>query len=188
MQLSERVGRIAAMMSELPPGPLAALRRMDPAGPGTGAFWLLANHGGFLDARPEPWMRLVRIMAILIPRGEPGQRPRLHDPQRRLGTVLCDGGDLDWPGTGQKQLRPFVSEARLAQLLAQRPVQRRITLERLARMLASSPGRQTGLNCTDLAALVLAESNGKQPAMLARDYYRRLDSATRKNTQQEATE
>ena len=185
MLLSERVAQIADTMSRLPPGPLAALRRMDPAGPGTAAFWQLASRGGLLDAEPEPWMRLVRIMAILVPPGEPGQRPPLHNPKRGLGTVLCDGGDPGWPETGQSQ--PVVSETRLAHLLAQRPEQRRRTLERVARMLAQPPGLKAGVNCTDLAVLVLTRNNGNQLARLAQSYYRRLDSARRKNTEQEAT-
>ena len=135
---------------------------------------------------PEPWMRFVKIMAILTPRGGPADRPRVHDPKRPLGEVLCNGGDpVGWPGSETLDPRPFISESRLARLLAQHPEKRAATLERFARMLAGRRDPQTGINCADIAALVLDSGNKSTLATLARHYYRRLDRASRRATQQE---
>ena len=127
-------------------------------------------------------MRVVKIMAILTPKGEPAGPPPLHDKSRSLGTVLCDGGHRDWSAAGDT---PFLSETRLARLLAQRPEQRAEALERLARALATKRDPKIGINCADIAALLLdsnRESNNLRK--LAQKYYQRLDSAKR-NTERE---
>ena len=185
MELSETVERLSKEISGLAPGPLAELRRMDVNGPGAAAYWILAGRCGFLNAPIEPWMRIVKIMAILTPRGEPDQRPATHDAKRRFGAALCDGGDSGWPGAETGQRHPFVSETRLARLIAQRHDQRPATLERLARMLARQRDPQTGINCIDIAALVLDSDNRAQLTALARQFYQRLDRANRSTAQQE---
>ena len=187
MKLNEAVECLSKEMSGLGPGPLAELRRMDVNGPGAAAYWNLAARCGFLNSQTEPWMQFVKIMAILTPRGDPGHRPRLHDPSRRLGAALCEGGDPEWPSTGSGEPRPYISETRLARLLAQRPDQRVVTLERLARMLARQRDPQTGINCNEIAALVLDSNNKTQLRELARQYYQRLDRANRTAAAQQET-
>ena len=185
MKLSETVECLSREMSGLAPGPLAELRRMDVNGPGTAAYWTLAGRCGFLNSPIVPWMRIVKIMAILTPRGEPASRPPTHDAKRRLGAVLCDGGDTGWPGAATGQQHPFVSETRLARLITQRHDRRPATLERLARMLATQRDPQSGINCIDIAALVLGSDNNSQLTALARQFYQRLDRANRITAQQE---
>ena len=185
MKISEKVSCLASEMSALTSGSLAELRRMDVGGPGTMGYWLLARRCGFLHANANRWMRFVKILAILIPRGELGGRKSLHDPSRHFGAVLCDGGDPNWPSAETGYPRPFVSETRLARFLAQRPDLRPATLERFARMLASQRDPHAGLNCIDVAALALVFDANDLPKNIARRYYQRLDLATRTDKQQE---
>jgi CRISPR system Cascade subunit CasB len=143
----------------------------------------------------------VHILAILTPKGErdydkrpheakqtPGEvreqhgRDRLHDPKRSLGEALCDGGDPNWTLAGAA--RPVLSEARLARLLATPAEQRGEALTRLARMLATRRDRASGVNCVEIAALLLSHDAKSNLQQIARAYYRRLDSALR-NAEQE---
>ena len=119
-------------------------------------------------------MTLVRILAILTPKGDPSERHDLHDPQRRFGTVLCDGGDPAWPGPGSGRPSPVFSERRLAQLMAARGPQRAVLLERAARRLARTRSPNSGVNVVDIASTLLQPDNGRQ---LAEPYYGRLDRA-----------
>ena len=159
----------ATWMQRLDPGPLAELRRMD-AGTGAPAFWrLLAWHPDTLGRRLETWMEIIRILALLMPKGDPEGRPWLHKRGRRLGTVLCDGGDPQWSGP-----EPAFSERRLAQLLATRGPQRIIAVQRAARMLAPRLTAGSGIDTADIALAVLDPDNARR---LAEPYYRRLDRA-----------
>ena len=181
MSLTQKINSLSKEMKLLGAGPLAELRRMAVDGPGTTDFWHLAGLSGFLEDRQhtDSWMRIVKIMAILTPKGEPAERHFLHDERRSLGEVLCDGGHRDWP-TADAAARPFLSETRLARFLAQRPEQRTETLERQARALAAKRDPKIGINCVDIAALLL--SSDRKPnhlRKLARKYYQRLDSAKR---------
>ena len=177
MSLEHTLNNLSQGMNQLGTGPLAELRRMAVDGPGTVDFWHLANCYCFESANTDSWMRIVKIMAILTPRGEPAGRPPLHDKNRSLGKVLCDGGRSDWSAASDT---PFLSETRLARFLAQRPEQRAEALERQARALAAKRDPQIGINCADIAALLL--SSDRKPhhlRKLARTYYQRLDSTTR---------
>lgn len=185
--LEQKINDLSQKMNRLGTGPLAELRRMAVDGPGTTDFWHLAGLCGFLEDKKhtDPWMRIVKIMAILTPRGEPAKRHSLHDKHRSLGEVLCDGGHRDWPAAGAA-VRPLLSETRLARFLAQRPEQRAEALERQARALATRRDPQTGINCVDIAALLLCPDNESYHLRkLARTYYRRLDSAARKTKEEE---
>ena len=182
MRLDKTIMRLSAEMHRLGTGDLAELRRMDANGPGVAAYWHLATKCGFLDSWTDTWMCIVRIMAILSPKGEGTGGPALHDPKRRLGAVLCDGGDPGWAGA-----RPVVSEQRLARFLAVSPVRRADGLERVARMLAARRKPDRGINCADIARLLLFPDDGSPPRDLAREYYRRLDSATGKSGQEDHT-
>ena len=185
MPLKQTINSLSQTMNRLGAGPLAELRRMAVDGPGTTDFWHLAGLCGFLEDKQHTdyWMRIVKIMAILTPRGEPAGRPPLHDKSRYLGQVLCDGGHHDWSAASDT---PFLSETRLARFLAQRPGQRAEGLERQARALAARRDPQIGINCADIAALLLYPDN-ESPHLrnLARTYYRRLDSAARKTKEEE---
>ena len=154
----------------LDPGPLAELRRMEP-GIAAPAFWrLAARHPDTIGARPEEWMEIIRILAILTPKGAPENRPALHDASRALGAVLCDGGDPGWSGD-----RPVISERRLAQLLAARGPSRVVALTRAARALARSRPPQAGL---DVRAVAWAILHPAGTARIAEHYYRRLDRSS----------
>ena len=183
--LEQKINRLSQSMKQLGTGPLAELRRMAADGPGTTDFWHLAGLCGFLEDKQhtDPWMRIVKIMAILTPKGEPVGRPLLHDKSRSLGTILCDGGRHDWSAASDT---PFLSETRLARFLTQRPEQRAEALERQARALAARRDPQIGINCADIAALLLYPDNESHHLReLARTYYRRLDSAARKTKEEE---
>ena len=185
--LEQKINRLSQAMKQLGTGPLAELRRMAVDGPGTTDFWRLAGFCGFLEDqnRTDAWMRIVKIMAILTPKGEPADRLPPHNKSRSLGTVLCDGGHDPWPTAGAAA-RPFLSETRLARFLAQRPEQRAETLERQARALATRRDPQIGINCADIAALLVYPDNESHHLRnLARTYYRRLDSAAPKTKEEE---
>ena len=168
----------AKWLQDLPPGPLAELRRMtdDEAAP---EFWrLVARYPGTIGRRDREreWIAIVRILAILTEKGDPQARRPLHDPNRNLGAVLCDGGDREWPPSGGGPPRPAFSERRLAQLMAARGPQRAVLLERAARALARSRNPARGINVIDIAYALLKPDNRRQ---LADPYYRRLDRAER---------
>ena len=173
----------AARLRHLEPGPLAELRRMK-SGADAPFFWrLAARHPDTIGrAKVEkPWTEVLRILAILTPKGDPESRLSLHNPRRRLGEVLCDGGDPDWVGP-----RPLVSELRLARLLSARGPQRAELLRHAARMIAHSR-RDVGVDVADIAMVLLHPSDGRR---LAEPYYRRLDraEAAARNSEEGATE
>jgi hypothetical protein len=175
--LDDRIAAIARTLRGLDPGPLAELRRMEPDGPGTAHFWRLHAEHEFADRDMAAWRAIVRIMAILCPKGAPDTRGHLHDRKRPLGEALCDGGDPGWPGDGAA--RPVLSEKRLAHFLALPPAARPEALERMARMLARSRSEESGIDCTGLARLLLEPNNPELPGRIARAYYDRLDRAER---------
>ena len=75
MSLEHTLDNLSQGMNQLGTGPLAELRRMAVDGPGTLDFWRLADRYGFLEhPRTTSWMQIVKIMAILIPKGEPAGR------------------------------------------------------------------------------------------------------------------
>jgi len=169
----------ARTMQHLDPGPLADCRRMDGQA-GAPAFWrLAARHPDTIGhpGRAAEWMAIVRILAILTPKGDPANRPDLHDAKRRLGAVLCDGGDPAWTGPS-----PVFSERRLAQLMAARGPQRAVLLTRAARMLARSRSSDSGVDVVDIALTLLQPENGRR---LAESYYHRLDRAEQATTKSE---
>ena len=182
--LEQKINYLSQTMNRLGTGPLADLRRMAVDGPGTTDFWHLANRYGFLESsNTDSWMRIVKIMAILTPRGEPAGRLPLHNKNQSLGKVLCDGGRNDWSAASDT---PFLSETRLARFLAQRPEQQTETLERQARALAAKRNPDIGINCADIAALLLYPDNESHHLRnLTRAYYQRLDSAARKTKEEE---
>lgn len=167
----------ATELHRLAPGPLAQLRRMNgrTAGP---MFWRLAARYPRMigsKAKQGEWVAILRILATLTEKGDPDQRRRLHDADRPLGEVLCDGGTRDnWPSKGGGEPRPVFSESRLLQLLSARGPQRAVLLERAARALVRSREPGCGINVVDIAFAVLRPADSRR---LAEPYYRRLDRA-----------
>ncbi|MCY4327814.1 MAG: hypothetical protein OXC53_09535, partial [Rhodobacteraceae bacterium] len=167
---------VAHWLRILPPGPLAELRRMTAEMPAPQFWRLTARHPGTIGraGREAEWVAIIRMIAILMDKGTPDERRPIHDRKRRLGEVLCDGGDPSWgSGTGIPP-RPAFSENRLAQLIAARGTQRSVHLERAVRAIASSRSPGTGVNVVDIAFTIL---NPRDTRILAETYYRRLDRA-----------
>jgi len=157
----------ARALQHASPGDLAAMRRMREDA-GAPLFWRLAARHPVIDRNPDAWIAIARMLALLTPTGQPSSRPPLHDASRRLGAVLCDGGDRTWSGP-----TPMLSEARLARLLAARGKARRVALERALRMLANRRPPGPLVNVPDIAWAVLNPAGDR----IARDYYARLDRA-----------
>lgn len=165
---------VANITQRLAPGSLAELRRMTAGG--APCFWrLAAQHPATIGnpTKQDQWMDIVRMIALLTPKGDPEKRPALHAPARRFGEVLCDGGDPDpeWKGP-----QPLFSERRLTQLMAARAPLRSVLLTRAARIVARSRLPADGVNVVDLACVVLRPDDER---LLAEPYYRRLDRAER---------
>ena len=168
----------AKMLQHLDPGQMAELRRIRTASTGSPGFWrLAARHPETIGRQQETWMAIIRILAILTPKGDAAKRPPLHNAKRRLGEVLCDGGDPGWPHSNP--LRPVLSERRLAQLMAARERQREVLLERAARAINRTLQSASGVNVVDIAWTLLDHDSGRIGRRLAESYYRRLDRADR---------
>lgn len=154
--LGSTIGKLATAMLRLDPGELARLRRMQTNGPGELAFWRLAVE--FSLRTDDRGLQLVRILALLAPKGDPASRSSFHDFERRsLGAALADAR---------------YSEARLARFLELPFDKRGEALERMARLLRAK--RVLPVNCLDIACLLLSD-DVKHPRKLAQDYYRRFD-------------
>ena len=167
----------AHMLEKLEPGPLAELRRMN-ISVGAAGFWrLAAQHPDAINNSLEDWMSIVRILAILTPKGDPAKRKPLHDARRRLGEVLCDGGDPNWPDSNPP--RPVLSEQRLARLMAARGKQRGVLLHRAVSAISRTRQQDSGVNVTDIAWTLLDSDIGRTGRRIAESYYRRLDRAER---------
>ena len=162
----------AATLRQLGPGLLAELRQMR-AGVGASVFWRLASkHPGTIGQpdREREWMAIVRALAILTPR----EGIQLHNGARRLGAVLCDGGDPGWPGNAERP-HPALSERRLALLMRAHGAQRTALFERAARSLSRTIIPGSGVNVPDIAYALL-QPDSHDP-FLARAYYQRLNRA-----------
>ena len=167
----------AYMLEKLEPGPLAELRRMNISA-GAAGFWrLAARHPDTINNSLEDWMAIVRILALLTPKGDPAKRKPLHDAKRRLGEVLCDGGDPNWPASNPP--RPVLSEQRLARLMAARGEQRGVLLHRAVRAISRTRQQDSGLNVVDIAWTLLDSDIRRIGRRIAEHYYRRLDRAER---------
>ncbi|MHB1938453.1 MAG: hypothetical protein ACYCOR_17995 [Acidobacteriaceae bacterium] len=182
--LEETIESISAKLLSLDPGPLADLRRMEPDGPGTPIFWRMVAQYELRDCDLNAWKQIIRMMALLTPRGHRGADVRLHDRRQHLGAVLCDGGTPTWPPPGPEP-KPVYSEARLARFLATPAAQRGEALERMARLLARSRSQQNGVNCIEVARLLLRQDEAYPLQDVAKHYYARLDRAAYQTKQEE---
>lgn len=177
--VAETARAAAMLLRRLDPGALAELRRMRAPSAGVPAYWSLATqHTQTIGNRHDEWMTILRILAVLTPRGDPENRPPLHDPGRRLGAVLCDGGDPDWGPVGDS-IRPAISERWLAQLMASRGRQRQVLLERAVRGIARTRRPDRGVNVVDVAWWLLDGDPVRASRHLAESYYRRRDRIER---------
>ena len=127
-------------------------------------------------------MAVLRMLARLTPLNlAPAERPGLHNPVRPLGALLCDGGAAkDWAMTTEP--RPFLSERRLAWLIAARGARRLQLLERAVTGLARRAALHTGHESTrglDLRDLATAALGTMEPRRLAEPYYAVLERAGR---------
>ena len=127
-------------------------------------------------------MAVLRMLVRLTPLHlAPAQRPSLHNPARPIGALLCDGGDAkDWTMTTDP--RPFLSERRLAWLIAARGARRLQLLERAVTGLARRAILLTGHDSTrglDLRDLATAALDTTDPRRLAEPYYAMLERAGR---------
>jgi len=184
--LEETIAVLSAKLLALDPGPLSELRRMEPDGVGTSMFWRLVATLDLPVLKTSEWMQIVRILAVLTPKSAQNASVRLHDRSFRLGRILCDGGNPAWP-TDPQNPRPALSEQRLARLLVTPASQRGEALERIARMLARSRSPEVGINCTEIALLLLGPSNPLPLQDVARSYYARLDYADRDSNKAKET-
>lgn len=164
------IAKLSAAMHSLSLGDLSDLRRMNPGEAGPSAFWRLAVVSGCSEdvGKTDIWMRIIKIIAILTPKGERTGDP-IHDAKRSFGAALCDGGDPRWSGSS-----PLLSESRLMRFLAERN-RRGDALERIARMLAAKRKSNDGINCNTIAELLLFPDSPHAPREIARAYYQRLD-------------
>jgi CRISPR system Cascade subunit CasA len=170
------VDRLAVKLLEFAPGPLAELCRMEPSGPGGTVFWWLVAEAGIPDLPQQlpAWIQLVRILAILTPKGVRSPTVQLQDSQRRLGEVLCDGGNPRWSAQPTSDMRPVYSEARLARFLSLPTNDRGTALETIARILTRTRSPEVGIQCKDFANLLLHPSDPRPIHDLARFYFTRL--------------
>ncbi|MBU0726654.1 MAG: type I-E CRISPR-associated protein Cse2/CasB [Alphaproteobacteria bacterium] len=175
------------MRFDLDPGAMARLRRMEVDSAGEADYWRLAAQCGFLQQNQDKWRRIVKLMALMCGKGEVGQRGALHDTRRGLGAALCDGGDLHWSPGPAGDGRPVLSETRFARFLEISPAGRYEALERLMRWLAAHRNSDSGVNCAEIAELILFPDPVRRLRQIARDYYRRLDfQSTKTETPEEA--
>lgn len=168
-------------MRHLSPGGMAELRRMDAETPAP-ALWRIAVRCPVMLADHANWVTLLRIFALLVPKGElpPEGRPKLHNRKRPFGEVLCDGGDPGWTPQGDNP-DGVLSERRLMQLLASRGPARAVALERAVRMLANRMQPGTGVDVTQIALALLDPTD---TTAIARAYFSRLDHASRAPSQE----
>jgi CRISPR system Cascade subunit CasB len=182
--LNDTIYAIGRTLAELDPGPLAELRRMSLEGDAAGApyFWrLAARHDFGSGERLLTWARIVQLMAILTDKGTAEGKRSPHDTARGFGSALCDGGDPGW-GIGTTKPRPMLSELRFARLLAAKGPMRLDLMDRAVRALGASKPPGAGVNCNDLAWFLLDPDNPAHARKLARNYYARLDPASRPDT------
>jgi len=184
-RLDETIATLSSKLLALDTGPLAELRRMEPDGVGTPMFWRLASELEFRVSQTKEWMQIVRILAILTPKSRLNPAVRLHDRSYQLGRAFCDGGNTAWPSDSQHP-RPTLSEQRFNRLLAMPAAQRGEAVERIARMLARSRTPEVGIDCEEIARLLLQPSDSRSLQGIARAYYDRLDQAAR-NSKKEGT-
>jgi CRISPR system Cascade subunit CasB len=193
---ADTVYAIGEVLRDLDPGPLAELRRMefDQGEVGAPYFWRFNARFGWRELQRPAWARIVQAMAILTDKGRVEKKDSPHSAKskanswRGFGTALCDGGDPHWLEAGATP-RPVYSEDRLARLLATRgEAARGEALLRSVRLLAATKPAGIGVDCTDIACFLLDPDNPEPGRRIAKDYYDKLDHATRQHSEQNNSE
>lgn len=178
--IAAKIMDISRELLSLGTGPLAELRRMRPGDIGPPAYWRIAANCGLPPNAADNWMQIVKIMAILAPKGERDTQTRIHG-SHALGRALCDGGDPGWKPENPLDPRGLFSEERLNRLTLAPPGSRAEALERVMLRLARTRSPQTGINCAELARLILDPDDPAPMRKLAYDYFSRLDQKARKS-------
>ncbi|SMD12696.1 hypothetical protein [Rhizobium sp. RU36D] len=129
------IATLVSEMMKLGPSNLARLRRMDVEGPGELEFWRLVRDTDILG--DTAGMQIVKLLALLAPRGESASRTRFHQLDQPLGKVLAEAK---------------FSEKRLASFMALPFERRGEALEVIARVI--SRDMRFGVNCVDFALLL----------------------------------
>lgn len=168
-EVTRRATGIAEALVHSGAGERAAARRMDAAG--APIFWRLATRYDIAPADEQKWQRITRCLALLTPSSA---TETVHEAGRHFGAVLADGG-----AAYNRLEQPFLSETRLARLLAARGAARLDALERAVRMLARKGPK---IDAPSLAWAFLNDDGHR----IARSYYRRLDR--REKTEQTRVE
>ena len=150
---------IAAALARSSPGDKAEARRM--TGQGTALFWRLAAQFKLPESQEAAWMRYLHLIALLTPAT---MDKSIHNPTRKLGAVLADGGNEN-----ARLEKPFMSEARLARLLASRGGSYDTALERAVRMIAG--------NTHEINVVGLAHAVHGRATYIAKDFYNRFDNS-----------
>ncbi|MHA7969330.1 hypothetical protein [Rhizobium sp. CAU 1783] len=149
--LKSTIAALVGKMMQLDPGGLARLRRMDVDGPGELEFWRLIRD---IDIRGDTsGMQLVKILALLAPRGDVAARAPFHRLGEPLGKVLAEAE---------------FSEKRLASFLALPFARRGEALEGLVRFISRK--MEQGVNCVDIAHLLFVDKVWPL-RQLAKHYY-----------------
>jgi len=153
--LKSTIAAVVGKMMKLDPGELARLRRMDVEGPGELEFWRLVQNTGLRG--DTSGMQLVKILALLAPRGDVGSRAPFHRLGEPLGKILAEAD---------------FSEKRLAGFMALPFARRAEALEGIARFISRK--MEYGVNCVDIAQLLFVD-DAWPLRQLARHYYAASD-------------
>jgi CRISPR system Cascade subunit CasB len=151
--LAQTVGRIAKVITadDFPTGERAQLKRLDPDGPPSLAFYRFAFRHlpeGW-ESRQAAWMTLIAGMTLM------GRNP--HRPDRPTGQALAESG---------------YSEARLERLLAAEDETLRTLLLRAVRFLTA---KNESCNWTDFGFLLGLRGDPERARLtIARSFYRNL--------------
>ena len=183
----EIVFRLAGQIARMPEydrGGFAGLRRMDPDGPDTAAFWRLMAREDLLGnpAIERKWGLILHGIALMTrTNGDDVTARSAHDGRMPVGRALYLGGEA-------QRDTAFYSEVRFSRLLMARDGMLRVLLARMFRMLAA---KRVAFNWREMAAFILNDGFNEERAeygrrRLARDYYRaerRSSQRTDKETQ-----
>lgn len=168
-RLDRRALSIAEALAHASPGEKAEARRMDEAG--APIFWRQMARLGIEPSTEARWLFYTKLVALLTPASHSSS---IHEGGRRFGAVLADGGDRAKP-LNTPDAKPFLSEARLARLIAARDDARKQALERIVRMMSR---KSPTFDVTDLARFIFARTR-REPAA---SYYTRIDTLPDKET------
>ena len=168
-EINKAVLSIARSLSFMSSGELAEVRRMG-EGLGCPSFWRIASQHPVLNKKTETWIQIMRTLTFFVPKGQAEKGFSLHNKNRNLGILFCDGGNPNWMGTS-----PVVSEKRFARFLASRGSTKGQALQRMLRSLSRSFNQGSGMNVIELAGLFLFPNSEKGNRKLVKNYYHRLD-------------